>query len=430
MQFLTEWIDGAPNAAAVERATMCRLRVMVGRVNSCSYHDDRDESSHEYVAIPAVHLAEGIARDWWAIFGGRDGKRSIWPYRTGFILPCLSLSCDGSSFEISGEQMHCDNPGLRFWQAGSEAVARHEAESELARFVETVVQQLSTSNICESEVQLRWSRVSKSRQDPEESSFCEAAGALGADPYFISDADADFILQSGTLFSDVTLADFLAGVKPLNQEQREWTLDAVTSAEQRLEEKFRLPELCHAADEVDVGLKQRRAGEGAWGPAYRLARAFREVIAVASDEELGSIKNIASKLGNEGFARSDSLYGVDAVVSRHDDLYVHLRSSRFLTPWTENFNFARAVGDVVCFPEGGPSVVNDLHGAERQAMSRAFAAEFLAPIESVLEMSQEVSNFEEIAGKFSVSPKVIELQLQNCKRIQQACTQVPVVDFG
>ena len=430
MEFLAEWIHGASNASEVERATMCRLSIMVGNVNACSHWDDRTGSSHEYVTVPAVHLAEGIATDWWTIFGGRDVKRPIWRYRTGFILPCLSLTCDGSTFEVSGEQMQCDNPGLRFWQAGTEMVPRSEAETELAGFVEDVVGRLASARISGTDVQLRWERVSESLRDPEERTFCEAAGALGVDPYCISDADADFVMRSGEMFADESLADFLAGVRSLEQMHRRRALDAVESAERRSDDSFRLPELCDAVGDVDESLRKRRFGEGTWGPAYRMARAFRNAIAVGHDGELGSVASMAGSLGNKRFAASGDLYGVDALVSRKDDVYVHLRPSRFSNSWSERFNFARAIGDVVCFPQGGSSVVNALHGAERQAMSRAFAAEFLAPVDSVLDVAHEVHDLDEIAGKFAVSPRVIEHQIQNQRRIQQAYAHVPTTGFG
>ena len=183
MEFLVEWVPESDNASAEERATLCNLRIAVGEVNACSHWDDRASYPFDYVTVPAVYLAEGVATDWWAIFGGRDIKHPIWRYRTGFILPCLSFSCDGPTFEVSGEQLVCENPGLRFWQVKSEVVSRDSAEKELSRFVERVIEKLNSDGIVDSEVSLRWARVSESRRDPDESAFCEAAGRLGRDPY-------------------------------------------------------------------------------------------------------------------------------------------------------------------------------------------------------------------------------------------------------
>ena len=68
-------------------------------------------------------------------------------------------------------------------------------------------------------------------------------------------------------------------------------------------------------------------------------------------------------------------------------------------------------------------MVNRLHQAERQAAGRAFAAEFLAPVESVLRMIESGLDDEEIAGSFDVSPQVIAWQIENRERIREACIE-------
>ena len=424
MQFLVEWIDGAPNASAEERATMCDLRIVVGDTNACSHRDDVSRESYESVVVPAVYLAEGIATDWWSIFGGRDCKRSIWAYGTGFILPCLSFGCDGSMFEASGEQMNCENPGVRFWRVETETISREEAECHLSGFIGDVVERLSRKHIEGTEVQLRWKRVSESRQDPEEASFCEAAGALGLDPYAIDDVDAGFIVQAGGVLTGTALTEFLAGVTPARPDGRHKVLASVEEAAGKMEPRWRLPELRAATEAVDSVLRERRAGEGVWGSAYRLAGAIRRSIGVGEGYEFDSVCNIAGKLGNPSFERSEGLSGVDGVVSRGAEVHVHLRKPKYGPPWFENFNLARAIGDAVCFPEEGVSVVNRLHGAERQAAGRAFAAEFLAPVEAVRAMVQEGYDIGEIAGRFVVDPRVVQLQIENRNRVEQACSGI------
>ena len=136
------------------------------------------------------------------------------------------------------------------------------------------------------------------------------------------------------------------------------------------------------------------------------------------------MRNIAGKLGNPSFERSESLSGVDAVVSRGANVHIHLRKPEYGPPWFENFNLARAIGDAVCFPDQGVSVVNGLHGAERQAAGRAFAAEFLAPVDVVWGMAQEGYDIGEIAGRFVVDPRVVQRQIENRRRIEQACSGV------
>ena len=193
MRLLTEWVDGGVNVAAEERATVCDLRIFVNRENACAHWDPVSGAADDCVTIPAVHLAEGLARDWWTLFGARDRKHPILKYRSGFVLPDLSLRCDGSTFEISGERCAFANPNLRFRSAGSEVLPRAEAESVLAGFITSVIERLASEGVTDSEVGRAWSLVSASLGDPEERAFCEAAGALGADPYDIPDALAESI---------------------------------------------------------------------------------------------------------------------------------------------------------------------------------------------------------------------------------------------
>ena len=434
MRFSVEWLDGAPNACAEERATLCRLRIFVGDENACVFYDPQTDEKHDHVVAPAVHLAEGIATDWWSIFGGRDREHSLLPWRTGFVLPNVRLKFDGATFEVVGDQLNCDNPKLRFWLVGAETLSRDAAESVLSNFVEQVIDRLACEGVTSSEVALCWSRVSESRANPEERPFCEAAGALGADPYSISATDASFIGAAGDLFFGEALIEFLAGIGETHHSipsgaaprhaARTAALDSLLQLERRPRYRARLPELHDAARQVrDV--TERRPGERSWAPSYRAAREFRRVMGVPCEHAFESSKAVARTLGGRNFAPAQDLSGAQAVILRDDsDVRIHLRERgrrQQWSAWAENFAFARAVGDAVCYPEAGRSVVNNLHDAERQAAGRAFAAEFLAPVEKVLDMYHDGRDIDEISASFNVTSQVIAHQIENRDRIRQAC---------
>ena len=63
-------------------------------------------------------------------------------------------------------------------------------------------------------------------------------------------------------------------------------------------------------------------------------------------------------------------------------------------------------------------------------MGRAFAAEFLAPVKSVLYMVGSGCDVDEISGSFNVSPQVIDWQLENQDRIRQACADSAARQLG
>ena len=420
MRFSITPVSGAKNASAEEHATVCDLRITIAGDNACYHRDARTDDLYDAVRVPAVYLAEGIATEWWSIFGRRDRRHSLRPYRTGFILPNIRFRCDGSTFEVSSEAMYCENPGLQFWPAGPETTPRSEAEAELSRFTDTVADMLRGHGIVHSELILQWERVSASRTDPDESAFCEAAGALGIDPYSIAEADAQFIEQAGRLFAADGLGEFLAGVSEHGRNLRSRILESATKIQQNPGAHSRLPELRSAAAAIDDDLKLQPHGGPAWAPGYRSAQAFRKVTGLRQEYAPVPVSKLAKTLGNSSFRYEEDLVSILALVSREDDIHIHLRGRTEAGP-SENFNFARAIGDAVCFPEGSHSVINRLQRAERQAMSRAFAAEFLAPAEQVSVMAYDGLAIDQIADTFCVSQELIERQVENRDRIAQVC---------
>ena len=423
VRFSTEWIDEAPNASAEERATLCRLRLFAADENACVFVNPASSKVFDHVTVPAVHLAEGLATDWWSIFGGRDREHSIRRYRTGFALPDVRFAFDGSTFEVRGDQFSYDNPkNVRFWRIGNEAVSREVAETTLAAFIENAVERLVGAGVSNSEAGLRWSRVSASLADPDERAFCEAAGALDADPYAISEVDERFIEQAAGLFSGEALIEFLAGA---GDARRADLLGWVQSARTRAGEQSCLPELHAAAKRIDAG-SLRGSGERSWATGYRAARALRDAMDIPPHERLTSLAGIAGRMGCPTFAPTPGVAGIAALVTRDDeDVRIHVRrrdvGNGDWASQAERFAFARAIGDVVCFRDTQYSVVNGLRSAERQAAGRAFAAEFLAPIDGILDMMNGGCDDDEISGAFHVSPQVIAHQLENGERIRIAC---------
>ena len=424
VQFSVDWIDQGLNAAKEERATLCKLRIYVGGTNVCSFVDYESNENLDYLTIPAVHLAEGIASNWWLIFGGRDQEHPIQRYQVGFALPALSFRSDGSTFAVTGRTYYTQNPHIRFFVRSGATLTRADAELSLSRFIHSVVDKLGTDGVANSEVTECWSRVSKSRSDPDEREFCEATGALGVDPYAISEADAQFIEKTSRIFSHEPLFEFLAGAK--NEDRSSSLLDWINHVESRPPEESIIPEIAG----ISVGLNgsiKRELEEPPWAVGYRAARAFRKAIGAMPDTRFQSPKSLAKRLGAAKFDTTRLAGGIRALVSRVDGKpHIHLHDHQFepsayVAAQSNNFAFARAVGDALIFRGSQRSVVNNLRHAERQATGRAFAAEFLAPVERIMDMHYEGNDIEDIADEFDVSSYVIEDQLHNEKRIWEAC---------
>ena len=265
--------------------------------------------------------------------------------------------------------------------------------------------------------------MSDSRSDPDERAFCEVAGALGVDPYLISDTDARIIDDAGDLFTEEALIELLAGISRQNRERSRQLLEWVRQMEDRPPDESRLPDLADIAEQIRPRVR-RSPQERSWAAGYRAAQALRAEITAAPAERLTSTEAIAKKLGASDFLTASAIPGVLALIARdEEDAHIHLRGHE-PDEWTlqaQNFAFARAIGDAVCFPDTPRSVVNELRDAEHQAAGRAVAAEFLAPIQSVLDMADSGRDDYEIAGSFEVSPRVVAHQVENQDRIRRAC---------
>jgi len=421
VRFSTDWFEDAPNAAPEECATACDLKIWIGDQNACLHVDGTDGDLYDHVTMPVYSLAEGLAHDWWSIFGARDKEYRFIKHRMGYATPDVRLRFDGAAFEASSHQHVYQNPDIRFWGSPTEVMTRQEAENALAKFVEDVVERLREKAVHGSSAELRWARVYTSRADPNETAFCEAAGALGLDPYNIGEKEAAFIAQSAGIFSDEPLIEFLAGVA--HSRAREDILTWITRVETLPGYQSRLPDLAPLAEQVSRSARSR-PGDRGWALGYRRARATRAALDKKLNDRVQSVSELARALGNKSFRRAAPVNGLRALISmrkEHIHVYLRERPSTLEAQVSEIFAFARALGDAICFPKTPRSVVNELHEADRQAAGRAFAAEFLAPIDEIRSMQDDGKDAATIADELNVSTEVVERQLENKDRIRAVC---------
>jgi hypothetical protein len=420
VKFSADWIENAQNAAPEERVTVANFRVWLAEQNVTM--NLRDSVSADHIVVSLYSLAEGLAHDWWSLFGSREREISLIKHRSGYAMPDIRFRFDGMGFEAAAIQKVYQNPSLRFWAGPCEVLTREEAEASLSGFVELVLARLESKGQGNTSAALRWSRVQASRSDFQESVFCESAGALGLDPYAIGEAESAIIEEAASLFQKESLAEFLSGAKNY---QPHSLLNWVRVAEKRPKYKSCLSDLMPLVRKA-VRLAPERQGERGWALGYRRARSLREALNLRQNDRIRNDKTFAKKLGAatnfEAAARVDGIRALRSHTTT-DDVSIHMRDHG-TSPQArvaQLFSFARAVGDVACFPSPTRSPVNELHSAHRQAAGRAFAAEFLAPIDEVLSMQADGHDPVTIADEFSVSTTMIERQIENMQRIKLAC---------
>jgi hypothetical protein len=413
-----EWQDDAINAAPEERATVAALRLFLNDRNITQYM--LDGTVGDQVTVALYGLVSGLVHDWWSIFGARDRVFSLRNYRTGYLIPDVRIRFDGAVFEIGAHQSVYMDPDLRFWGGTTEALTRAEGEAWLTSLVEEVLVRLEERGVRDTSAALRWRRVQSSRSSGE-SAFCEAAGGIGLDPYRISENVADFIDRAETIFERESLVEFVSGSEEVDQSLLMAWVDRMLRMKGP---GYRLAALRPIVDKIakEVPLQD---GEPAWAAGYRRARAMRRELGLEQHHRFASFRDLALLFGAaRSYTLAPMVDGISALRREaHDDIHVHIRNHGDFhgAAATHLFAMARAIGDAACFPEPQTSPINRLRHAYRQAASRAFAAEFLAPIDEIRSMQADERDEYSIANEFGVSTMVIEHQVENDERIRLAC---------
>ncbi len=428
MRFSLDWHDGAPNASAEERATIADLQVFVGEVNVCEHFDGPTSAvrqpSHA-ATVSAYPIAEALAFEWWRLFGRRDDEFRLFSHRCGYALPDLRMSYDGEQFTATCQAREYVNPPVLFYLSARQVLSREKAESESGGLIDRVLTRLQASGVPQSALSLRWQRVRASMEDADERAFCEAAGAMCLDPYDLPDHAANFIEQAGALLEGEALLEFLSGlpVGGASANRLNGLLSWIGVSEARPRYKSRLPLVEDMRQNSSISTA-RAEPQPPWARGYRCARRVRVALNAGPAERFRSVSSLARRLGAPNFCSAAPVSGVRAIVqSDQGDVRVHLggRHSARHRPESALFAFGRAVGDAIGNSSVARSVVNDLHDASRQALGRAFAAEFLAPVEEILSMREDGKDTASIAAEFGVSEEVVERQWQNRDRIERAC---------
>lgn len=420
MKFTVDWHKLADNLAPEERATVADLRVFIQEANICDHlcGDQRELTDH--VTVSVYPMAEGIALDWWNIFGRRNDKYKLIRRRGGYVIPDIFMHFDGGAFEFGCVAHDDHNAFVWFPRNESEILQRGHAEKELTDFIEKILKRLDDEGISESGLQLRWERVRASLENPDEVAFCEAAGALRLDPYDLSESDAKLILQANDFFQGEPLVEFLSALHGPGATD---ALDWIEAVERRPRYRSQLPVAKHLRDALS-SFRVIREGERAWARGYRCARAARQELNLTESDRLASGEELADRLEAPKFESAPTFRGLRALVNSKDNrVDIHLSDTvtqHGKTAWL--FGFGRALGEVVANPPAPRAVVNNLRDASRQAANRAFAAEFLAPVNEILTMHEDSMDISAIAVEFGVSDQVIMRQIENSHNIEWACS--------
>ncbi len=409
-----EWVDVTPSPDRLSQATMARLEILLRGEPLIRVLDHRTKSYREAVRVPLHSLAEWFVSNWWFLWReyeslppGKpaefDSRHDLRHAADGFAFPSIILTPLGSQLRVQARPNRLTHTPIEFLGASEGIVDRDQVESALWEFIDTVVMRLRDEGCPETPLEQQWRVLNE--LDNDELEFCQASALLGLDPFDISDNMSDSIIAVWNKTGCSYREDLFAGAGP----------DSLTVASGWVEDwKEKIAnEQSGAAWSQLRALGVNPAGTYArpWDQGYALARSVRKAMGAPSGrfEFAGS-----GDWAIQSIVEDIPAPGIDGLVAANSPSCV-------LPPKNEaggRFLLARAAGDFLVRPNGSPSLLTSLSNT-RQRLTRAFAAELLAPSEELRErlgpepVTISESAIDDLAEEYGVSGFVVRHQIKN-----------------
>ena len=412
VHFRFGWVDAGPSPDKLAQSTMATLSVEAGGTTVTSVLDRANRIYSDEVVVPLFSVAEWLVTNWWYIWyevGDASEQRPAFESRhnlafagDGFVLPSLNMIPTSGRVHLQWTRYKPRHARIEFVDEGRQSVERDELESEFRNLIDAVIERLHgrpETGAAADNLGQAWNAIND--LDADERDFSRAAALLGIDPFDVQDTVADAIVAFWER-ADPSIREDALAIASENSLTRvgRWLDEAVDT----------LAEDHNDTDWADIrGVLPPLATAEPWARGYTLARAARE--------------RIGANGGPTDFAR----HGPMAI--RHHETQPPTRRIHGLVgadtpacitaPRGESgtrFLIARALGDYLGRSAPGLGMLSSL-ATDRQAQSRAFAAEFLVPAESLRRRlsvdSVDAERTDELAQEFRVSSEVIRRQIQN-----------------
>ena len=411
--FNYEWVEHERYPDPVVHGTMAKLSIRIHGATVTSIYDRYAKQHQDYIVAPVSQIAEWIVTNWWYLLYEADtvprnagpdyaARHDLSYAGFGFVFPSLTLTPIGDRIQAIVKPWQPKHASLEFRARGDFLLHRNEVLAELASLLDAVITRLADTRASFDALAADWKAIRS--LDAEEREFCQAAAMAGLDAFDLADDKSEEITRFWNEMPRSLREDALHGIGAAPPDGvRRW-----------------LARQLKAVEETDSGDGWRTIrnevsrsdlrNDLPWRRGYANARAVRRALGTPSGpvrfDRTGSLR-----IGHrESLPPSRRIEG--CVASRSPSCVVVRKPDK-----GRRFLLARALGDYIGRSESGPAILGTLNTA-RQAESRAFAAEFLAPAESLRERvgnarAVDSQAVDELADEMKVSSWVVRHQVTN-----------------
>ncbi|MFO8232075.1 MAG: hypothetical protein R6U20_05360 [Longimonas sp.] len=427
LAFDFEWVSASKTGIPEHDATWADVRIAVGSDPVTQIFDTRASSVRSRLRIPLYPLAEWIATNWWFLHYEvrRTGRSTSATYdrrhnmrfaREGYALPALLIEPQGDYTTIRWNNEDLQHYDIQFMSSGTKYVKGNAFSDEIGRLLNSVEQRLEDACVHNTLFQNEWDAIKQA--DDDEKAFCQAAAQLGCDPYALTQEQQQTIIQSASAIPREIHSAFYqtADIKQLNHNVNSLK-DAVERTEQVADRAQKLHTLRH---EVTVS-----TDELPWNVGYNYARHVRKHIGL-NGQPLDSLDDVVDVFSfsddnalnqhrNFSEASPDLFDGL--VATANEKVGFSIKDAR---DNSKKFTLCRSIFQYLTNPAQSTHLATRALSEEQQK-SRAFAAEFLAPSQSLEQMISgpviDENEVEDIAEHYGVSTYVVIHQLNNHKLV-------------
>ncbi len=418
LQIQADWKPAAQGAAdsfeaAEDEATLGEIAVAVGNALLTQAITATGERRRGPRAS-ACRLAEWLAWHWWRLRWEPSGNaHSIGWHQAhdmaciggGWLWPNITISSDGYRVVLHAKPSPpTQTEPLGYLNDMPAIVSGTMFEQGVDAFIERVLRRLADSALGDSQLSIMRRELQDDRQDAEASRYRKIEARLGCDPDAADPALIDQIIAAGDEFGLEAIEEVAADNAPMAAQLRETAQRSGIPANPKQ----------GATGNVQM-LWDRTGAYAPWRVGVAAAKDFRarerwggEPI---DDKRLAELCGVSAGVAA---LRGGGKRGQMAFLMRvRDDHRIVLRAAYGTG---RRFELARLLGDRLLVAGDDRLRPATRAYTYRQKMQRAFAAEFLCPIESLKhEMDGDYSEeaVEAAARQFSVSPLLVQMQLAN-----------------
>ena len=417
-----EWLHNE-RVRQPERAAQADISILVNETCLTDNENLLEETTRRAARLSALHLSEWLAGNWWRLLWEPEESRSTLEWQMhhkigaaggGYIWPDLSFSSDWNTVlvQCSRTVPRAAEP-IQYTKEYNHFIAVEDFERGIEDFVKSTIARLSTTRAGYKDLAELWDEINSERLEPELTEWRKLEACLGYDP---DEAPAD-LLENLRGKYDQYGTGAIQEVAAASKSKALEHLSAVTADVQT----HGTPVQVFQFDDIRKSLSEQpgKVSDPPWQRAAQAAKVARRIWGLSSGPVPNDMLFDIFGMSKSTWSEWNSLPPLPLSAGIRDykvegGFRVSL-SQRHVN--SRRFTLVRLVADCLQTPSGEPLLPATRAKTSRQKFQRAFAQEFLCPLDNLMEfLSETVPNDDDIqdaAAYFEVSPLMVETTLVN-----------------